>query len=196
MWKQKLLTFTEKFKHPAWGTPHFQRIYELSLQLAKAEGVDIDQDALFAAAYLHDIGAFGPYKKPEVDHAERSVQVVEEILTSIGFPSERISLVKNIIRGHMFYENPTSQIEAIIFHDADVLDFMGIIGVTRLLSIVGISDWTPDLKSAIELIQQFSRDLPEKLYTYQGRQIGKGRQAEMETYLKNLYKETRNLQVL
>ena len=96
----------------------------------------------------------------------------------------------------MFYANPTSQIEAIIFHDADVLDFMGAIGVTRLLSIVGLDDWTPDLKSAIELIQRFSRDLPGKLHTPQARQMGKVRQAEMETYLAALSNETRNLHVL
>jgi uncharacterized protein len=195
-WKQQLLAFTEKFKHPAWGTSHFQRVYEMSLQLATEQDIDVDQEVLFVAAYLHDIGAFAPYKQPGVDHAERSIQVVDEILISIGFPAERISPVKDIIRGHMFYESPSSQIEAVIFHDADVLDFMGVIGVTRLLSIIGIDDWTPDLKSAIELIQQFSRELLNKLHTPQARQIGKTRQAEMETYLAALSNETRNLQVL
>jgi hypothetical protein len=35
----------------------------------------------------------------------------------------------------------------VIFHDADTLDFMGAIGVTRLLSIVGLDDWTPGLET-------------------------------------------------
>ena len=190
MWKKQLLAFAEKLQHPAWGTSHFQRIYELSLLLATEQGADVDQDALFAAAYLHDIGAFEPYKQPEVDHAQRSIQLVEDILIPMGFPSKEITLVKDIIQGHMFYENPSSHNESVIFHDADVLDFMGIIGVTRILSIVGISDWAPDLKSAIELIQQFIRELPEKLITIQAQQMGKVRKAEMETYLENLSKET------
>ena len=196
MWKQQLLAFTEKLQHPAWGTSHFQRIYELSLQLAMEQNIDVDQDALFAASYLHDIGAFEPYKQPELDHSERSIQLVEDILTRIGFPSEKIPLVKDIIQGHMFYENPSTQKESVIFHDADVLDFMGTIGVTRLLSIVGISDWAPDLRSAIELIQRFIKELPEKLHTPLAHQIGKVRKAEMETYLKNLSKETSNLSLL
>ena len=104
--------------------------------------------------------------------------------------------VKDIIRGHMFYANPTSQIEAIIFHDADVLDFMGAIGVARLLSIVGLDDWTPDLKSAIELIQRFSQELPGKLHTTQAQQMGKIRRAEMEAFLTALSNETRNFNVL
>ncbi|MFB0537924.1 MAG: HD domain-containing protein [Anaerolineae bacterium] len=196
MWKDRLLASTEKFKHPAWGVSHSQRVYELSLQLAAEQGVDVDQDALFAAAYLHDLGAFEPYKQPGVDHAERSVQVTEEILNSIGFPLDRTSLVRDVIRGHMFYANPAPQIEAVIFHDADVLDFMGAIGVARLLSIVGLDDWTPDLKSAIELIQRFSRELPEKLHTPQARQMGKVRHAEMEMFLTSLSNETRNFNVL
>lgn len=196
MWKKQLLAFAEKLQHPAWGTSHFQRIYELSLQLATEQGATVDQDALFAAAYLHDIGAFEPYKQPEVDHAKRSIQLVEDILIPMGFPSKKITLVKDIIQGHMFYENPSSHNESIIFHDADVLDFMGIIGVTRILSIVGISDWAPDLKSAIELIQQFIRELPEKLITIQAQQMGKVRKAEMETYLENLSKETSSLSIL
>ncbi len=196
MWKQQLLAFTEKLQHPAWGTSHFQRIYELSIQLAKEQNIDVDQDALFAAAYLHDIGAFEPYRRPEIDHAVRSIQLVEEILTPMDFPAEKIPIVKDIIRGHMFYEIPPSNIESIIFHDADVLDFMGIIGVTRLLSIVGISDWAPDLRSAVELIKRFIKELPEKLHTNQARKIGEIRQKEMEIYLETLSKETQNLQVL
>jgi uncharacterized protein len=196
MWKTQLLASTEKFKHPAWGVSHSQRIYELSLQLAAEQGVDVDQNALFAAAYLHDMGAFEPYKQPDVDHAERSVQVTEGILNSIGFPSDRTPLVKDIIRGHMFYADPAPQIEAVIFHDADVLDFMGAIGVARLLSIVGLDDWTPDLKSAIELIQRFSQELPGKLHTPQAQQMGKVRRTEMEAFLTSLSDETRNFNVL
>jgi HD superfamily phosphodiesterase len=196
MWKHRLLASTEEFKHPAWGVSHSRRVYELSLQLATEQGAPVDQDALFAAAYLHDVGAFEPYKRPGVDHAERSVQVIEEILNPIGFPLDRISLVKDIVRGHMFYANPAPQIEAVIFHDADVLDFMGAIGVARLLSIVGLDDWTPDLKSAIELIQRFSQELPEKLYTPQARQMGKARRAEMETFLTSLSNETHDFSLL
>jgi uncharacterized protein len=196
MWKEQLIAFTEKLQHPAWGTSHFKRIYELSMQLASEQNIKVDQDALFAAAYLHDIGAFEPFKQTEIDHAERSIQLTEEILTPMGFPSEKIQLVKDIIQGHMFYETPSSKNESVIFHDADVLDFLGIIGVTRILSIVGISDWAKDLKSAIELIQRFIKELPKKLKTPLAQEIGKTRIAEMEAYLNNLSKETKNLSIL
>ena len=196
MWKEKLLSFVTQFEHPAWGISHFKRVYKLSLHLAESQNMKVDKDCLFAASYLHDLGAFEPYKKPGVDHSESSVQVVEEILISVGFPRDKIILVKEIIRGHMFYAQPTNQNEAILFHDADTLDFMGYIGVTRLLSIVGLDDWTPDLASAVKMIKRFSEELPDKLYTPKAMKIGKVRQDEMLEYLKGLSNETDGLKTL
>ena len=195
-WRQQLLAFVERFKHPAWGVSHCKRVYELSLRLAELQSTEVDRDALFAASYLHDVGAFEPYRRAGVDHAERSLQVADELLASFGFPPECTSPVKEIIQGHVFYANPASRVEAIIFHDADTLDFLGMIGVTRLLSIVGLDDWTPDLASAVKLIQRFSQELPDKLHTPQAREIGKVRQAEMIDYLTTLSDETGGLELL
>lgn len=188
-WKKNILKFTNKFDHPAWGLSHFKRVYDLSLKLAKAEKIKIDEEILFAAAYLHDIGAFAPYKKKGIDHAERSSEVCEKILLGAGFPKNKILSVKKVIYGHMFYSEPAESKEAIMFRDADTLDFMGIIGVTRILSIIGIDDWTPDLKSAIELIKRFSNELPSKIRTKKAKNIAKIRQSEMKNYLKTLASE-------
>jgi len=196
MWKQQILSYAKAFKHPAWGVSHCKRVYELSLHLAESQNVKVDQDCLFAAAYLHDVGAFEPYKQSGVDHAERSVQVIDEILAPVDFPMERVPLVKEIIRGHMFYADPGNRDEAVLFHDADTLDFMGAIGITRLLSIVGLDDWTPDLESAVKLIERFSKELLGRLYTSEGKEIGEARQTEMLAYLTALSKETSGLKTL
>jgi len=196
MWKQQILSFVEEFEHPAWGVPHSKRVYKLSLHLAELQNTEVDQDCLFAAAYLHDMGAFEPYKQPGVDHAERSVQIVGEVLASVGFPTEKVSLVEEIVHGHMFYADPANRDEVVLFHDADTLDFMGSIGIARLLSIVGLDDWTPDLNSAVKLIERFSQELPGRLYTPQGKEIGRVRQAEMLAYLTALSNETSGLETL
>jgi uncharacterized protein len=142
MWKDKLIEFVKDCKHPAWGFTHFTRVYELSLELATAQKADVDDDALYAAAYLHDIGAFEPFRQEGRDHSDVAIENCDEILNSIDFPSEKIPLVKEIIKSHMFYAKLGESIESKIFHDADTLEFMGIIGITRILSIVGIADWT------------------------------------------------------
>jgi len=93
----------------------------------------------------------------------------------------------------MFYSKLGESIESKIFHDADTLDFLGIIGITRILSIVGKEDWTPNLKSAVDLIEKFSKDLPQNLYTDPAKEMGKSRQKEMLEYLDKLGNETNKL---
>lgn len=189
MWKNNIINFAKKFNHPAWGFSHFNRVYGLCKEISK-DYIDVDMDSLFAAAYLHDIGAFEPYKKNDIDHTDSSIEVVASILKDADFPEEKIKLVQEIIKGHMFYAEPGATIESIIFHDADTLDFMGIIGITRILSIVGLDNWAPDLKSAIKLIQKFSDELIFKLKTEKAKELGKKRKSEMELYLKLLSDET------
>lgn len=196
MWKEQLLSFAEQFEHSSWGVAHCARVYETALALAEAQAVAVDKDALLAAAYLHDMGAFEPYKKEDVEHSERSTQVVSNVLITMGFPTEKIALVKDIIRGHMFYSTPAKQAEAIIFRDADILDFLGAIGVARILSLIKKDNWAPDLPSAINLIKRFNQELPHRLSTLKAQQIAKERHAETDMFLSALSKSTTNLQVL
>ena len=196
MWKDKLIEIVKDFKHPAWGFTHFTRVYELSLELAKAQEAEVDDEALYAAAYLHDIGAFEPFRQEGRDHSDIAIENCDEILKSIDFPSGKVPLVKEIIKSHIFYAKLGESIESKIFHDADTLDFLGMIGITRILSIVGKADWTPNVKSAINLIEKFSNDLPKNLHTDPAKEIGKVRQKEMIEYLEKLGHETNKLDLI
>src|SRR5690242_20791350 len=86
-------------------------------------------DALYAAAYLHDMGGLPPYAIPGVDHGDRGVQVVDSVLREAGFPMEKAPLVKEIIDHHQYYRPPDTVAVAILFRDADILDFMGAIDI-------------------------------------------------------------------
>ena len=196
MWKDKIFDLVKEFKHPAWGISHFTRVYKLSLELVKVDQLRIDYDALYAAAYLHDIGAFKPYSQKEKDHSDVAIENCDDILGSTDFPQDKFQLVKDIIKSHMFYATPVNNLESKIFHDADTLDFMGTIGVTRILSIVGKEDWTSDLSSAIKLIKKFSTELPSSLVTNVAQKIGEVRKKEMEEFLKNLAEETNQYEFL
>src|SRR5580700_9634832 len=77
-WRTAVRQFAEMhLKHPAWGFSHSVRDYELARKLAAADRVVLDDDVLYAAAFLHDVGAFKPYEKADVDHADRGAQIVE-----------------------------------------------------------------------------------------------------------------------
>jgi uncharacterized protein len=196
MWRQKLAGFISQFDHPGWGIAHSERVYAMALKLAEQQGTNVDEDALLAAAYLHDVGEIEPYKQAGMDHAELSAAFAEEMLVSSSFPSRKIPLVKKIIRGHMFYAKPHTSTEAVVFRDADILDYLGAVGITRMLSIVGIDDRTPTLGKAISMIQRFSQELPDQLRTRPAKKIGKVRQAEMATFLAALSRETDDLETL
>ena len=192
MWRSNLLLLVKEMNHPAWGITHFKRVYDLTNFLAKSQEYQIDDDVIFASAYLHDIGAFSPYQQEGKDHSEISAQNAEKILKEIEFPLKKISLVSDVIKGHMYYSKPKELLEVKLFHDADTLDFMGSIGISRILSIVGIDDWTPDLKSAVILIQQFSNELPQRLYTDGAKEMASVRKREMDLFLLNLASQTRD----
>src|ERR1700754_2228557 len=72
-WRAAVHRFAEaNLKHPAWGLSHSVRDYELAKELAAADHVTLDDDVLYAAAYLHDVAAFAPFRKPDVDHQDEA----------------------------------------------------------------------------------------------------------------------------
>lgn len=135
-WRENIRTFAEAhLQHTAWGPAHGRRDYAMTMALARTEGIVVDTDALYAAAYLHDMGGLPPYAIPGVDHGDRGIQVVDTVLREAGFPMEKAALVKEIIDHHQYYRPPDTVAVAILFRDADILDFMGAIDVARIVSL-------------------------------------------------------------
>jgi uncharacterized protein len=190
MWKQRLAAFIGQHNHPSWGITHCERVYELAVKLAQQQDIEVDKDVLLAAAYLHDISELEPYKQAGIDSVKRSASFADEMMASANFPEEKRTHVKRIILEHTSYADKPTSVESTVFRDADILDFLGAIGVARMLAIVGIDDQTPNIKAAISLIQRFSKELPNRLITRPAKKIGKVRQAEMRSFLAALSGET------
>src|SRR5262249_20190463 len=86
-WRTVVSKFAQDhFHNPAWGYSHCQRDYQLARELAAADHVALDDDVLYAAAYLHDMAAFEPWEKSGVDHADQAAELVGTILKNTGFP--------------------------------------------------------------------------------------------------------------
>ncbi len=190
-WKTAVYKFSrEKLQHPSWGIAHCERNYQLAMSLALHEKLTVDADVLFAAAFLHDIGVFTPYRKDGVDHTERAAQVAEEILKTAGFPMAKFSRVQEAMRSHMFYSEVGHSAEARVFHDADTLDFLGAIGVARILAVTGNHRWAPTLADAAATLEKFQKELPGKLFTQAAKTEAQQRVVEMEQFLKALRART------
>lgn len=196
-WRDNIRAFAEAhLQHTAWGPAHGQRDYEMTLRLAREEGVTVDEEALYAAAYLHDMGGIPPYAKAGVDHGDRSIQLVDSVLRDAGFPRQKAALVKEIIDHHQYYRPADTLEVAKLFRDADILDFLGAIDIARILSLTTREKFAPDLPHAVEAIRQNMLQMPGLLQTAAAKREGERRVAEMRRYLDDLASETDSLKTL
>jgi HD superfamily phosphodiesterase len=141
---------------------------------------------------LHDMGGFAPYQQEGVDHALRSTQVVESVLKNTGFPMQKLEAVKAAILTHSYYDpTPPTTPEAILLHDADVLDFSGAIGIARLIALADGHDGFRDTKAVLKLLKNFRTTLPLALhggaYT---KSVGQQRTQELSEFLSALDRES------
>jgi uncharacterized protein len=190
-WKESVFRFaTEKLQHSAWGVSHSERDYLLASRLAAESKLTIDTDVLFAAAFLHDVGAFDAFRKDGVDHTDRAAELVPDILATAGFPAAKIPAVQDAVRNHMYYRTAAGGPEAIVLHDADTLDFLGNIGIARIISLTTRHRWATDLATAAKTLDGFNTDLPPKLMTNAAKKLAPARVAESKAFLESLKAET------
>jgi len=189
LWKVKVYELAHStFLHPGWGWQHSERDYQLAMQLAKAEGLQVDTDALFAAAFLHDMAAFKPCADKKMEHGYCAALQSPDILKSMGFPMQKIAIVQAAERGHMYYSDPGTDPTAIVLHDADSLDFLGDIGAARILSLTGAQ--APSFAPAVKTLRGFLNDIPPRLITKAAQRMGAPRAAELQAFLDALQAET------
>jgi HD superfamily phosphodiesterase len=196
-WHATVRQFAKKhFKNPAWGYSHSERDYALARSLAASDHVTLDEDVLFAAAYLHDIAAFAPWGGDEPpDHSDVGADVVGTILKDTGFPMSKLDAVRAAIRTHMYYREPVGP-EAIYLHDADALDWLGAIGVERIIALVDPKGGDPDGPKAVKMLQDNLDQVPQRVVSPAGRAMVGQRKSELMEFLKELKTESADFRTL
>ena len=168
-----------------WAVAHAERLLRLIEQI----GADIpyDEDVLELAAYLHDWGAFPCYIQKDVEHAVRSRQVVEAaILPQVELTSAQKDILLEAIELHDYRDTrvPKSN-EALLLREADMLEFLGMIGMAR------------EFARGPKNVETCYKRILSRQYGIQGRftlpcaqQIAKVRLERMETSLQWLHEES------
>jgi uncharacterized protein len=114
-----------------WAVAHAKRLIELGREI----GADLpyDHQVFELATYLHDWGAFPKYSQRNVEHAIRSRQVVEsEIIHQLDLtPIQKEALLEAIELHDYRDTRPTTSDEALLLREADMLEFLGMIGMAR-----------------------------------------------------------------
>lgn len=117
---------------------HVFRVYELALNISKS--YDVDSDVLEASVLLHDIARVSEDldKSGNSDHAIIGAKEAGAFLKSIDFPYDKICKIEHCIESHRYRSlNKPETLEAKILFDADKLDSIGAIGISRACGWAG-----------------------------------------------------------
>lgn len=191
-WRAKVCDFSRNhLQHFAWGYEHGLRDYTLAKQIATKSSLTFDDDVLFAASMLHDMGGFAPYAKTGVDHAIRTTEVIDPVLKDAGFPMAKSDAVKAAVKTHSYYDSSKpATTEAILLHDADCLDFVGSVSVMRIIAIAGHEPGIPTVKKSLQLLESLHKNATKQLYSGSYAQgIASARTLEMRRFLDSLMAE-------
>jgi len=189
--------------HDWW---HVHRVRNMALTLARQEKASAFTVEL--AALLHDIA---DWKFQKDGNDDVGPTMAQEFLDSIGVSKEISTHVSEIIKtisfkgAHVHTKVHTKEAE--IVQDADRLDALGAIGITRCFAYGGLKnnpihdpEIKPQLHSSFEEYKQGGKTsvnhfyeklllLKDRMNTEAGRRIAQQRHDVMEQFLSRFYKE-------
>jgi uncharacterized protein len=183
--------------HPVWGYAHCLRVHALAEELARSERIHHDREILRIAALLHDVGLYKAYAFREApDHARRSADVAERVLKDGDFPPQATKAVIEAILAHPPGAASGTSTESALLKDAVALDYLGAIGLSRILAMVGIEDDVPDIPAALWQAENLRRKIPGLLIFESSKGLARERILEMDDFLQDLRGATNNLKLL
>jgi uncharacterized protein len=165
---------------------HQPRLYALTQRIGA--GQEYDDDVVFAAAWLHDMGVFIGHRpgNPEAlarwDNVAYAVERAPSLLREMGFPSEKVEAVVEAIRTHQPAAHPAT-IEGIILRDADILEQLGAIGVLRTVCKVGRDTRFPTFTAAVESLRKVLMTLPAQIRLDTTRALAASKIQVLEAFL-------------
>ena len=183
--------------HPVWGYAHCLRVHALAEELARSERLSYDPEILRIATLLHDVGLYKAYALRDApDHARRSADVAERLLKDGDFPPQATRTVLDAIVHHPPGTPSAGSVEGTLLKDAVALDYLGAIGLSRILAMVGIEEEIPDIPAALWHAESLRRRVPGLLVFESSKGIARQRIIEMDDFLRNLRDATKNLKLL
>ncbi len=162
---------------------------ERLLKLIEHIGADLPYDSriMELSAYLHDWGAFPCFFQKDVPHALRSRQVTEmEILPHLDLLSQEQDVLLEAIELHDYRDlRRTQSNEALLLREADMLEFLSVIGMAREFS------WGPKDLEAVYRRTLSRRDGIEGRFTLpRAQEIARVRSVRMDQCLAWLKEES------
>jgi uncharacterized protein len=194
-YRQAISGYIAREAKPMEKYSHQPRLYALA-RLVGA-GFEYDDDVLFAAAWLHDLGVFIGHRPEAIeelvrwDHVRYVMLKAPAILNEAGFPAEKIDAVLEAIRTHQPHDEPTTT-EGIVLRDADILEQLGAIGILRTVCKVGRDSRFHTFADAVKSLQRALDTLPPKIKLATTRARAEPKIAALRSFLEAVKAESYN----
>lgn len=165
---------------------HQPRLYELTREIGV--GQSYDDDVVFAAVWLHDLGVFvghrpeNPADLAAWDCVAYGMKQTPEVLRRLGFPPEKIPAVVEVIRTHQPQEEPLT-LEGIIVRDADILEQLGAVSVLRTVCKIGRDTRFQVFPDALRVLRKNADTLPGQLKLPRARELAGPRLQTLRAFL-------------
>jgi uncharacterized protein len=171
---------------------HQPRLYALTQIVG--EGLSYDDDVVYAAAWLHDLGVFighrpeDPAELSGWDNVAYAMKHTPSALAAVAFPTTKVAAVVEAIRTHQPHLTPSS-VEGMILRDADILEQLGAIGIMRVTAKIGRDTRYPTFTNAAATLRKALADLPGQLHLKTAKAMARPRIALLEAFLQELDQE-------
>jgi uncharacterized protein len=165
-WRAALAAYIASEAKPPEKFGHQPRLYALTTQIG--QGTAYDDDIVYSAAWLHDLGVFIGHRPEEPEalahwnHVAYTLDRAPAILESIAFPTTKIEAVLECIAHHQPQDTPET-IESTILRDADILEQLGAVGIARTLCKIGRDTRFPTFTAAAISLHRALDTLPALL---------------------------------
>ncbi len=171
---------------------HQPRLYALTRLIGRE--LAYDDDVVYAAAWLHDLGVFighrpeDPVELSRWDNVAYAMKQAPAALLQAGFPTTKVAQVVEAIRTHQPHLSP-STIEGLILRDADILEQLGAIGIVRAAAKIGRDTRYPTFTDAATTLRKALAELPDKLHFDTAKTLAVPKIVLLEAFLQELDQE-------
>jgi uncharacterized protein len=194
--RNSIAAYIEAEAKPKEKFGHQPRLYALTQVIGK--GFDYDDDVVFAAVWLHDLGVFTGHRPEQLeqlkawDNTHYAMEQAPGVLIRFGFPSAKIVAVVEAIRTHQPAFAPLT-IEGKIIRDADILEQLGAVGILRTVCKVGRDTRFEDFTSAVRSLESALGELPPKLVLDSAKELAAARIKLLREFLQAVQNEAGTL---
>jgi uncharacterized protein len=184
--RSALVDYIREQAKPVDKFSHQERLYELTREIGA--GQNYDDDVVFAAVWLHDLGVFighrpeNPAELAAWDSVAYAMKETPDLLQRFGFPTEKIPAVIEVIRTHQPQEQPTT-IEGEIVRDADILEQLGAVAILRTVSKIGRDTRFQTFPDALRVLQNNANALVQRLKLPAAQRLAERRLIALKAFL-------------